>query len=206
MSSSSKRSTVKEKLPFSKNSVLDEKFFARDTRVVARDLIGKIFWVKQSRRFTAARITETEAYRGEDDPASHAGRGKTPRSSIMWGKPGRTYVYFIYGMYEMLNIVTEPEHTPGAVLVRAAEVISGLKSRNQRYQVRDLSGPGKLAKSLKIQMKDSGKPVWGPRFWITDDGVKPELIVETKRIGITKAAHLNWRYYWKDHPSVSRFE
>ena len=99
-------------------SPLEPDWYARSTLDVAPELLGKILFVKTKQGLTAGRIVETEAYRA-DDPASHSYRGKTPRASIMFGDPGVAYVYFIYGMYEMLNFVTEPRGEAGAVLIRA---------------------------------------------------------------------------------------
>jgi len=101
---------------FSKPLATD--FYRRNTIGVAHELLGKMLLVQSDAGFRAGRIVETEAYRG-DDPASHSCRGKTPRNLPMFGEPGFAYVYFIYGMYEMLNFVTEPKGFPGAVLIRA---------------------------------------------------------------------------------------
>src|ERR1700744_2046059 len=103
---------------------LEADWYARSTLDVAVDLLGKILFVKTKQGLTAGRIVETEAYRA-DDPASHSSRGKTPRASIMFGDPGVAYVYFIYGMYEMLNFVTEPHGEAGAVLIRGVEPLLG---------------------------------------------------------------------------------
>ncbi|MEK6578009.1 MAG: DNA-3-methyladenine glycosylase, partial [Bdellovibrionota bacterium] len=106
--------------------ILSQSFYGRDTLVVARELLGKIIVVRNRTGISGGRIIETEAYR-EDDPASHSYRGETPRSSVMFGEPGLAYVYFIYGMYEMLNFVTEKKGTSGAVLIRALEPMFGIE-------------------------------------------------------------------------------
>src|SRR5688572_15681769 len=97
---------------------LPRKFYARDTHIVARELLGKLLVREYRGKKVIARITETEAYVGEDDLASHARFGKTQRNAIMYGEAGHAYVYFIYGMYDMLNIVTEAKDFPAAVLIR----------------------------------------------------------------------------------------
>src|SRR3954469_10994490 len=117
---------------------LERDFFNRPCPEVARDLLGQTLVFKN---FTGI-ITETESYRGIDDPASHAHRGPTPRASIMFGKPGISYVYLIYGMYHCLNIVTEEEGSASAVLIRGLKLISPTTKL--------LNGPGKLCRELSI--------------------------------------------------------
>lgn len=138
----------------------------------------------------SGRICETEAYRNSDDPASHAFRGKTPRSAIMFGQPGHAYIYFIYGMYHMLNVVTEPEGTAGAVLIRALEPLEGLEKDQTIY-----SGPGKLCKALGLTLADNGASLSGPRIMIGDDGFTPINIGAASRIGITKGQEKLWRFF-----------
>jgi DNA-3-methyladenine glycosylase len=157
--------------------------------------------------WTAGRIVETEAYRG-DDPASHSARGETPRSSVMFGEPGRAYVYLIYGMYEMLNFVTEPPGKPGAVLIRALEPIVGEGTMRQRRRVQsrvELSnGPGKLCQALGIQMTHNTQPLMGPSLYVCDDGVRPTSISRSGRVGIRVGTEKLWRFFMTDHPFVSR--
>ncbi|MGZ3698056.1 MAG: DNA-3-methyladenine glycosylase, partial [Bdellovibrionota bacterium] len=146
--SSSRNASVKPpKLAL--KSALPVSFYARDTLEVSRDLLGKVLLIRSRRGVTAGRIVETEAYR-QDDPASHSFRGKTPRASIMFGNPGVAYVYFIYGMYEMLNFVTESHGTAGAVLIRALEPLAGeelmIKRRGARRTRELASGPGRLCR------------------------------------------------------------
>lgn len=119
-------------------SRLNRDFFNRPTLQVAQELLGKVLHFNQHQLI----ITETEAYHGTDDPACHAARGKTPRCEVMFDKAGVSYVYFIYGMYYCLNIVTEEEGTAAAVLIRGARLIGHDKT--------DLSGPGKLCRYLGI--------------------------------------------------------
>jgi len=148
--------------------LLTEGFFARTTVDVARDLLGAIVSVRGTDGLTVAgRIVETEAYGGSEDPASHAARGVTPRSQIMFGPAGRIYIYLIYGMYHCLNFVTESEGVPGAVLIRALEPVTGqlIMARRRHlerkhYRPRDLcGGPGKLCQSLALDLTWNGIPV-----------------------------------------------
>ncbi|MCJ7733528.1 MAG: DNA-3-methyladenine glycosylase, partial [Anaerolineales bacterium] len=133
---------------------LEESFFARDTVQVARDLIGKrLIRLEGTTRITGI-ILETEAYRGEEDLACHCRAGRTPRTEIMYGPAGRSYVYLIYGKYWLLNIVTEVEGSPGAVLIRAIYPQEGkqiiARRRKGRSQKKWTDGPGKICQALNI--------------------------------------------------------
>jgi len=144
-------------------SPLGQAFFARSTLTVAEELVGCVLEVDD----VSGRIVEVEAYLGEKDPASHAGRGPTPRSEIMFGPPGYAYVYLIYGMYHCLNFVTEEEGIAGAVLVRALKPLAGRELMAERRGLdpgkaseRDLcSGPGKLCQALGIDRRWNGRPL-----------------------------------------------
>jgi DNA-3-methyladenine glycosylase len=156
-------------------------FFIRDVLEVAPDLPGKTLVIRlPDGTIGRFRITEVEAYRGADDKACHACRGRTPRTEIMFHEGGRLYVYLIYGMYWMLNIVTGKENDPQAVLIRGVE---------------NYSGPGKLTKSLGIDRSYYGEDlVTSERIWVED----PEVNVDIKtgpRIGIDYAGE-----YWKSRP------
>jgi len=120
-----------------KHKSLPQSFFKRETTSVARDLLGNILVYGNYQGF----IIETEAYRGLDDEASHAFKGATPRAAIMFGPPGLSYVYLIYGIYSCFNVVTEPDGSPGAVLIRGIQLISPHPSR--------LEGPGKLTRNCR---------------------------------------------------------
>ena len=122
---------------------LPRSFFDRDTRVVARDLVGKVLVHQDGRTRRAARIVETEAYHGPSDRASHARFGPTPRAAVMFGPPGHAYVYRVYGLHHCVNVVTGPEGFPAAVLVRAAEPIEGC--------LHSTRGPGNLCRALGIE-------------------------------------------------------
>ncbi|MEK6705529.1 MAG: DNA-3-methyladenine glycosylase [Bdellovibrionota bacterium] len=191
-------------------SVVSEKFYTRNTLTVAHDLLGKILLVKSGRKeagvFTAARIVETEAYCG-NDPASHASRGRTPRNSVMFGKPGVAYVYFIYGMYEMLNFVTEEPGVPGAVLIRSAEPLAGEELMKRRRKTKTLSkltnGPGKLCKAMGINMRHNKKSLLGPEVIVCDDGFRPKDIFVSERVGISVGKENLWRFFMAENPFIS---
>lgn len=160
----------------------DHSFFNRYCVDVARDLIGKtlVFGTHQGI------ITETEAYRGMDDPASHAYRGITPRSAVMFGRPGTSYVYFIYGMYHCLNVVTEAEGSASAVLIR------GLKLTTAPFT--HLNGPGKLCRHLEITTEHSGLDLLTHDSFYITTGIPLKNIEATPRIGIKKATEKLWRF------------
>ena len=129
---------------------LPHEFYQRPAKRLARALIGKIFVHRVGGKTLRARIVETEAYVGPHDLACHSAKGRTARTDVMFGPVGRAYVYFIYGMYEMFNIVCGPEGSAQAVLIRAAEPLDGWQA--------DLSGPGKFAREMKITRGDRPPP------------------------------------------------
>lgn len=180
-------------------SRLERAFYARDTRVVARELLGKLL-VRGRRR---ARIVETEAYHGLDDAASHGHGGPTPRSAIMFGPAGFAYVYLIYGMWSCLNVVTGDVGLPSAVLLRAAALEAG-------EDPREAAGPGKLCRALGIDRALNGADlVDGDALWIADDGTAAGAVRQGPRVGVDYAgawAARPWRYWIADHPSVSKKE
>ena len=139
---------------------LKRNFFQRDTSLVARELLGKILVRKLQGKYTSGIIIETEAYYGMGDPASHAFRGMTPRSRVMFGKAGVAYVYLCYGVYWLLNAVTEKEDTPGAVLIRGLKPLEGIQEMKKRREIQEVKqladGPGKLTIALGIDGKDCG--------------------------------------------------
>lgn len=188
---------------------LQRSFYDRDARVVAEDLIGKILVRKYDDTVIKVRITETEAYIAEIDKASHGYGGKvTPRTKIMFGPPGYTYVYFIYGMYYCLNFVTEGEDTCSAVLIRGADPVENMHEMlENRYntsenlsknQIKNLSnGPGKLCNALKITKDHNGLDLTGNEIYLEDDGFKDFYVKKTKRINIDYAEEAKdflWRY------------
>ncbi len=182
-------------------------FFARDTLTVARDLLGCQLWTRVCGEVAGGRIVEVEAYLGTDDPASHAGRGPTPRSAIMFGKPGVAYVYMVYGMHHCLNAVTERDGVAGAVLLRALEPVAGLPLMGARAgrprPVRDLCrGPGRLCRALGVTRACNGRFLAGRRVraaadiqvWISASERPVTAVEATGRIGVRQAAERPWRF------------
>lgn len=189
-------------------------FYSRGTVKVARELIGKLLVRVVDGKRIAGMIVEAEAYIGEADTACHAFRGRTRRTEVMYGPPGRAYVYFTYGMHWMLNVVTEPEGTPCAVLIRALEPVAGIQEmralRGGRSD-RDLtSGPARLCEALAINGKLNGADlVRGTELLVLPHRDFPAgSVASGPRIGIDYAAGKDrrapWRFWLKDHPFVSR--
>ena len=185
--------------------ILKRSFYDRETSEVARDLLGKI--VVHGR--TAGRIVETEAYPGGDDLASHSARGITPRTRVIFGPPGYAYVYFIYGMYECLNVVVGPAGTPGAVLIRAIEPLDGIEiMRRRRPAARKLedltSGPGKLALALGITRAQYGADLTRGSLVLRQPLENHPLDIQvTTRIGLTQCAERPLRFLIRGNPFVS---
>lgn len=152
--------------------------------VLAPALIGKILVHHLHGKTLQARVVETEAYLGVRDLASHASKGRTPRTEILFGSAGRAYVYLIYGMHEMLNVVAGKVGEAEAVLIRAAEPLDGWKA--------DLSGPGRLTRAFQITRSDNGLDLTGDRLYFLDDPTYHHRVVTAKRIGIDYAGA------WKD--------
>jgi DNA-3-methyladenine glycosylase len=174
--------------------ILKRAFYDRPTVAVARDLLGKVLVHGP----TAGVIVETEAYLGKDDLAAHSARGITDRTKVIFGPPGHAYVYFIYGMYECLNLVCEPQGVPGCVLIRALEPLSGLDLMRERRPAarrpEDLaSGPGKLTLAMGITRKQNGADVTRGALVVREGAGKVEIAV-TPRIGITKCVDLPLRF------------
>jgi DNA-3-methyladenine glycosylase len=163
---------------------LKHSFFERPALELARDLIGTILVRRFRGREYRARICETEAYIGPHDLACHASRGRTRRTEVMFGPAGRAYVYFIYGMYDMFNIVASHVDDPQAVLIRGAVPLDGWKA--------DLSGPGKLTRALHITRAQNAIDLTGESLFLLGDSAWSPQIVTTKRIGIDYAGQ------WKD--------
>jgi DNA-3-methyladenine glycosylase len=185
--------------------ILKRSFYARDTVAVARDLLGKVVVHGE----TAGIIVETEAYPGGDDLASHSARGITPRTRVIFGPPGHAYVYFIYGMYECLNLVAEPDGEPGCVLLRALEPLAGLeRMRERRPRARRLedlaSGPGKLTLALGITRAQNGADVTRGSLVVREPAAaRPIEIAATPRIGIRHCADRPLRFLIRGNAFVS---
>jgi len=170
-----------------KPTLLPRNFYHRPTLRVARDLIGaRLVRVLEGVKL-AGLITETEAYIGENDLACHAKAGRTPRTAVMYGAPGHAYVYFTYGNQWMLNIVTEREGFPAAVLLRAIQPVEGREAISQRRQGRDTFGPGKITQALGIAKSENGVDLTRTDggLWI-ETGVRSpsSLLVKGPRVGL----------------------
>ena len=205
------------RIDLSGSTLLPSEFYSRDPRQVAPELLGKVLVRREGKQVRAGRIVELEAYLGVDDPAAHAHRGPTARNQVLFGPPGRAYVYFIYGFHYCLNISCEPEGQAGCILIRALEPLAGL---DLMYAARDLepkhgrvtelrlltSGPGRLAEAFSItRERDNNKNVTSRRsdLQVVDDGFRPDKISTTVRIGITKAMEDPLRYLIAGNPFVS---
>jgi DNA-3-methyladenine glycosylase len=192
---------------------LSRKFYDRDPRLVAPDLLGKILIRRHRRKLLTGRIVEVEAYLGADDPAAHAATGRTPRNSVIFGPPGHAYVYFIYGAHFCLNVSCLPDGVPGGILFRALEPLQGieemfkLRGIDETSDLRRLTtGPGRLAAAFGItRARDNAKDLSDAQsdLYIADDGTPPPRTGITKRIGITKAADMPLRYIVSGNRFVS---
>ena len=187
---------------------LPRQFYDRSTLLVAKELLGKYLVVRKRRRRLSGRIVETEAYIGFKDPASHAYKGKTPRNAVMFGKPGHAYVYLTYGVLHCLNLVTEREGYPAAVLIRALEPFEGIelmKKRRGRRKLKDLtSGPAKLCQALNIDKTQNGLDLCGDTIYVEDRGEVMKRAARSSRIGITDGKEKKWRFFLKGNGFVSR--
>jgi DNA-3-methyladenine glycosylase len=200
--------------PWSELHTLPESFFARDTVKVARELLGKVLVSRARDTVCGGRIVETEAYLGSHDPGSHAAtKGVTKRNAVMYGPPGRAYVYLTYGNHHMLNIVTEPEGVAGAVLVRALEPLFGAdemllrraaRTGTRPPEVEVANGPGKLAAALGISLAENGTALGGGTLTLYDAPAPPERVVVSGRVGLSEGHELELRFYLGGNPFVSR--
>jgi DNA-3-methyladenine glycosylase len=186
----------------SRSNVLHREFFARSVHEVAPDLIGVTLLVDG----VGGRIVEVEAY-DQEDPASHAFRGRTPRNAAMFGPPGQAYVYRSYGIHWCLNLVCGDVGVPEAALIRALEPTAGIDTQRRRRGVEDLralcSGPGKLCQALGITKEHDGLALDAPPFELRPRIDMPEILTGP-RIGISSATELSWRYLDAGSPFVSR--
>lgn len=195
--------------------VLNESFYLRkDVVKIAKDLLGKIIVTHFDQQLTAVRITETEAYNGITDKASHAyNNRRTKRTEIMYAEGGAAYVYLCYGIHHLFNVVTNIKDVPHAVLIRAAEPLFGIEVMLMRTNKKKLdftltAGPGNVSKALDIYTHHTGKDLQSHNFFIADDGFKisKNKIVATTRIGVDYAAEdalLPYRFFIKDNAYVS---
>jgi DNA-3-methyladenine glycosylase len=182
---------------------LPRSFYERPTTLVARELLGKVIVRRLPGALRLARIVEVEAYLGVRDQASHARRGPTPRAAIMFGPPGRLYVYLVYGMHHCMNFVTEQDGTAGAVLIRAAAPIE------DEAHPREMAGPGKLCAVLAVSLAQKGLDLTASDspLIVVDVGAPAPRIAAARRIGVDYAgpwARRLLRFYVPGHPSVSK--
>jgi len=194
----------------SSSTKLGHNFFDRPTLTVAQDLLGTILVRKTKNNLLSGMIVETEAYLGEDDPASHAYGGMTPRNKLMYGPAGFAYIYFIYGNHYCLNFVTEPEGFPAAVLIRALQPSTGLEQmfvdrKGVKSEIQLCNGPGKLCQAFQIDRKLNGISLASDRLFLLP-GNAPVQIGNSGRIGISQGQDRKWRYYIKNNPYVSNIK
>ena len=174
-------------------------FYERPAIEVAPELIGKILVRRYRGHEYRARIVETEAYVGAHDLACHASKGRTTRTEVMFGRGGHAYVYLIYGMHDMFNVVTSVEGDAQAVLVRAAEPLDGWNA--------NLTGPGNLARLLHITRADNGADLTGKELFILDNPSDQPKLIRTRRVGVDYAR--DWkdaplRFFDRNSPAVSK--
>jgi DNA-3-methyladenine glycosylase len=190
----------------SQTFALDLTYFEQHATELARSLLSNVL-IHGS---TAGMIVETEAYLGLDDLAAHASRGLTERTRVLFGPAGHAYVYFIYGMHECLNVVADKEGTPGCVLIRALQPLSGIAEMYERRKWKGpvtglANGPGKLTEALAITRKQYGVRLDRGDFTIREWRQKPVFeIAISPRIGISKCQDWPLRFVWKGHPCLSR--
>lgn len=199
--------------------IVDREFYNRDSLIVAQELLGKVLVHEINGQQIAVKIVEAEAYMGITDRAAHSFGGKrTPRVEVMYGGPGFSYVFMVYGMYYCFNIVTREAGNPQAVLLRAGEPLGGLdlmarnrfkKAYNQltKSQIRDLTnGPGKLCKALLIDKSLNGEDLCGDRLYVAEGENEEVKIISSKRIGVDyaqEAKEYPWRFYIENNNWVS---
>jgi DNA-3-methyladenine glycosylase len=198
---------------------LPRSFYDRSTLEVARDLLGKVLVHNRRDRLTSGVIVEVEAYIGESDPACHAAPGPTARNAPLYGSPGYAYVYLNYGIHCLVNVVTEAEGSPAAVLIRALEPLAGIEIMRRRrsrrtkgrrtipaaLDVHDLCrGPGNLTLAMGITLAENRVDLLGQRLYVEDRGLRVEDVLWGPRIGIRVGTEQPWRAVVADHRSVSR--
>ncbi|MGB5849562.1 MAG: DNA-3-methyladenine glycosylase [Ignavibacteriaceae bacterium] len=196
-------------------SKLNKNFYKRDLLTVAKELLGKILVKKDGNKILAGRVVEVEAYNGETDAAAHSFTGKTKGNEVMFKEGGLLYVYFTYGVHHCCNIVTGIEGKGTAVLIRAVEPAEGAETMIQNRFKRELlndkeifnltSGPGKVCSAFGIIKSHSGIDLTGDKIYLVKSKLKKhEQIGVSKRIGITRSVDLQWRFFIKSNPYLSR--
>ena len=198
----------------SKMQKLPKSFYLRNDVVkIAKELLGKILVTNWDNEYTAGRIVEAEAYAGEIDKASHASKGKTKRTSVMFEEGGTAYVYLCYGIHEMFNIVTNKNGIPHAILIRAVEPMEGIDIMLRRtgkkvFNETVTRGPGNVGKAFGFHRSQCGLSLQSDELYVADDGYKVDkkLVVASPRIGVDYAgddALLDYRLYIKGNKFVS---
>ena len=198
---------------------LPREFYDRPTLDVARDLLGKVLVHRHRGVTTSGAIVEVEAYIGESDPACHAAPGPTRRNAPLYGPPGFAYVYLNYGIHYLVNVVTEAEQQPAAVLIRALDPVDGIDVMRRRrsramkgrrtlngraLNVHDLCrGPGNVTMAMGITLAQNQVDLVGSQLFIEDRGLEPSAIAWSERIGIRVGTERLWRVYVSECPSVS---
>jgi DNA-3-methyladenine glycosylase len=193
---------------------VDRQRLARPALIIAPRLLGAVVVSDVGDHRVAVRLTEVEAYEGRDDPASHAFRGLTPRTAVMFGPSGHLYTYFTYGMHWCANIVSGPEGVASAVLLRAGEVIAGVDiARSRRPAARresDLArGPARLASCLGLGAAQNGLDLCSTESPVRLEsmpGRRPPGVAAGPRVGISAAAEHPWRFWLADEPTVSTYK
>jgi DNA-3-methyladenine glycosylase len=184
------------------NDRLPLAFFARPALAVARDLLGQVLVKEGPLGWRAGRIVETEAYVGAHDLACHASKGRTTRTEVLFGPPGRAYVFLIYGMYDCFNVVTEPEGVAAAVLIRGLEPLHGVPHGQKT------DGPGKLCRALGITRQDNRADLRsGHVFLIPREAIPSSRIRKGPRVGVEYSgvwARKPYRFWVRDNPFVSK--
>jgi len=182
--------------------ILPRKFYARNTVRVAKDLLGKTLVRKIGNKIISGIITETEAYRYKDDPASHAFRGLTERNKVMFGQVGIAYVYFTYGMHYCVNAVARSSsYDAGAILIRAIKPETGIEEMFKNRGIDLLSnltnGPAKLTQAMKISKKQYGEDLAKVSSLYITEGIKANKITLSPRIGIKNGNEKRWNFKMK---------
>ena len=198
-------------------SRLPRGFYNRPTLEVARDLLGKVLVHKRGTLVTAGAIAEVEAYIGESDPACHAAPGPTRRNAPLYGRPGCAYIYLNYGLHCLVNVVTEEQGAPAAVLIRALEPLEGIAiMRRRRARKRKgvpaavgipdealCRGPGNLARAMGIALSQNREDLCGTRLYIEDRAQAAPTVIWTPRIGISVGTERRWRAHIVGSKAVS---
>jgi DNA-3-methyladenine glycosylase len=193
---------------------LPQSFYLRsDVVKIAKELLGKVLVTNWENQYTSGRIVETEAYAGELDKASHAFKGKTARTSVIFEEGGTAYVYLCYGIHEMFNIVTNKAGVPHAILIRAIEPMKGIdimlgRTGKKKIDETLTRGPGNVGKAFGFHRSQCGVSLQSNELYVADDGYKPDkkLIVASPRIGVAYAgehALFDYRFYIKGNKFVS---